>query len=128
VLFDERDGRYVVLATTDLDQAADEVVAFFRLRFQIELLIRDAKQYTGLGESQTRDEAKLDFHFNASLAGANVLRLLSRRAGLSAASYVREQYNRFLVERLGYELSLEAELDLRHPGVERVVQTGRIAA
>ena len=128
VLVDGRTGRYVVLCSTDLEQVAEEVVAHFRLRFQIELLIRDAKQHTGLGDSQARDEAKLDFHFNASLAGVNVARLLSQRAGLSLVSYLREQYNGFLVERLGCELGLEAELDLRHPGVERVVQTGRIAA
>lgn len=128
VLVDTRTGRYVVLCTTDLAQAAEEVVAYFRLRFQIELVIRDAKQHTGLGQCQARSEAKLDFHFNMSLTGVNLARLLSQRAGLSLVSYLREQYNGFLVERLGSELGLEAELDLREPGVQRVVQTGRIAA
>lgn len=128
VLVDTRTGRYVVLCTTDLAQAAEEVVAYFRLRFQIELVIRDAKQHTGLGQCQARSEEKLDFHFNMSLTGVNVARLLSQRAGLSLVSYLREQYNGSLVERLGCELGLEAELDLRDPGVQRVVQTGRIAA
>jgi len=128
VLCDRGEGSYVVLATTDLEQSADEVVSFFRLRFQVELLIRDAKQHTGLGHCQARSEAKLDFHFNMSLTGANLARLLSRHAGLSVRSYLREQYNEYLVDRLRVELGLEAELAPSRPAVRRVVQTGRIAA
>jgi hypothetical protein len=128
VLYHLVEQSYVVLCTSDLAQAAEEVVSFFRLRFQIELLIRDAKQHTGLGDAQARDEAKLDFHFNMSLTGVNLARLLSQRAGLSVSSYLREQYNRFLVERVLVELGFEAELELRKPVIERLVQTGRIAA
>jgi len=128
VLYHTETHSYVVLATTDLGQDAHEVVAFYRLRFQLELFIRDAKQYTGLGQSQARSQAKLDFHFNMSLAGVNLVRLLSSRAGMSVRSYVQEQYNGYLVDRLRVELGLEAELAPSRPAVRRVVQTGRIAA
>ncbi len=128
VLYHSGRHSYVVLATTDLGQDATEVVAFFRLRFQLELLIRDAKQHTGLGQSQARSQAKLDFHFNLSVSGVNLVRLLSSRAGVSVRSYVREQYNGYLVDRLREELGLEAELAPSRPAVRRVVETGRIAA
>ena len=34
------------------------------MRFQIEFLFRDAKQFTGLEDCQARDPVKLAFHFN----------------------------------------------------------------
>jgi hypothetical protein len=128
VLHNERDGGYLVLASTDLEQAAEEIVMYYRLRYQIEFAIRDAKQFTGLTQCQARDEAKLDFHLNLSMAAVNLGRLLSDRSSLSFTSYVREAYNAFLVERLLSELSLGAEFEIIHPGIARVIQTGRIAA
>lgn len=96
--------------------------------YTIEFIIRDAKQFTGLAQCQGRDEAKLDFHLNMSVAAVNLGRLVSRRVSLSLTSYVREAYNAFLVGQLLSELSLEADFEISHPGIERVIQTGRIAA
>ena len=107
---------------------AEEVVLFYRLRYQIEFVIRDAKQFAGLTHSQARDEAKLDFHLNLSVAAVNVARLVSQSLSISLGSYTRELYNTFLVGRLLSELSLEAEFGLSHPRIRRIIQTGRIAA
>lgn len=126
VLLNERDDAYAVLCSTDLGQPAEEIVAFYRLRYQIEFVIRDAKQQAGLAHCQARSQEKLDFHLNMSFAAVNLARLLCQRAGLSLTSYCREAYNGFLVERLLSELSLEAEFDLFHPGVRSVIQTGRM--
>lgn len=126
VLENERDDSYAVLCSTDLGQPADEIVRFYRLRYQIEFVIRDAKQWTGLTHCQARSEGKIDFHLNMSFAAVNLGRLLCAKAGLSLASYVREAYNRFLVGRLFSQLGLGAEFDLSHPGVQQVVQTGRM--
>ena len=128
VLHNERDGTYAVLCSTDTEQTAEEIVLFYRLRYQIEFVIRDAKQFTGLTHCQARDEVKLDFHLNMSLAAVNVARLVCQRASLSLSSYAREVYNTFLVGRLLSELSLEAEFGISHPLVQHVIQTGRIAA
>lgn len=128
VLHNEREDEYAVLCSSDTEQSAEEVVLFYRLRYQIEFVIRDAKQFTGLTHCQGRSEAKLDFHLNMSLAAVNVARLVCQRASLSLSSYVREAYNGFLVGRLLSELSLEAEFGISHPSVTRVIQTGRIAA
>lgn len=128
VLHNEREDDYAVLCSTDVDQSAQEIVLFYRLRYQIEFVIRDAKQFTGLTHCQARDEAKLDFHLNLSVAAVNVGRLVSQPLSISLGSYARELYNTFLVSRLLSELSLEAELGLSHPRIRHVIQTGRIAA
>src|SRR3546814_17653880 len=47
-------------------------VRYYRLRFQIEFIYRDAKQFTGLANCQARSENKLGFHFNLALTATNV--------------------------------------------------------
>lgn len=58
--------------STDLKQSGEELVKYYRSRFQIEFIYRDAKQHTGLTNCQARSEAKLDFHVNASLTAVNL--------------------------------------------------------
>jgi len=55
-----------------LKLAGEKIVQYYRLRFQIEFLYRDAKQFTGLNSCQARSQNKLDFHFNASLTAVNL--------------------------------------------------------
>ena len=66
---------YVVLFSTDVHQSAEEIYRFYKLRFQIEFIFRDAKQFTGLCDCQARDVKKLDFHFNASFTALNLAKL-----------------------------------------------------
>lgn len=126
VLHNERDESYLVLCSTDLDQPPDEIVGFYRLRYQLEFIIRDAKQHLGLSQCQARSQAKLDYHLNASMAAVNLGRLVSERLSMSLGSLLRESYNTFLVARLLNELSLEAEFGLTDPVVARVLRVGRI--
>ena len=58
------EGEQVILASTNTGQNPEEVVRYYRLRYQIELVIRDAKQHTGLAHCQARSQEKLDFHLN----------------------------------------------------------------
>lgn len=64
--------RYVILFSTDLDLDAWKIYQYYKARFQIEFLFRDAKQFTGLCDCQARDQKRLDFHFNASLTALNL--------------------------------------------------------
>ena len=116
----------MVLCSTDLSQPADEIVQYYRLRYQLEFLIRDAKQHLGLSQCQGRDEAKLDYHLNASMAAVNLGRLVSDRLSISLESLLRQSYNAFLVGRLLTELSLGAELGITDPVVSRVIQLGQL--
>ena len=127
-LVSERDGSYVILCSTDINQSADEVVQYYRLRYQLEFVIRDAKQFVGLSHCQARDQDKLDFHLNMSLAGVNVARLLCQQRQCSFNTLIREHYNRYVVEQLLDELGLKAEFDLKHPRIRRVIEIGSMAA
>jgi len=115
------------LASTDTGQHAEEVVRYYRLRYQIELVIRDAKQHAGLTHCQARSQEKLDFHLNVSVAAVNVLRLLAQKAECSLRTYRREAYNRLLIGQLFSKLGLSAEYDRTDPRVQAVVRTGRMA-
>src|SRR2546430_6379056 len=53
--------RYIVLASTDLALDGRKLVELSGARFQIEVLFRDSKQFTGLSDCQARAEAALDF-------------------------------------------------------------------
>lgn len=128
VLLNTKTQQSIVLASTDTKQEAGQVVAYYRLRFQVEFLFRDAKQFTGLEHGQARSQEKLDFHFNMSLSAVNLARVEMSEQGISFNSYVREAYNRFLISRLLEQLGLEAEFDLNHPGVQEVIGVGRMAA
>jgi hypothetical protein len=66
--------RYIVLASTDLELDGHTLVEFYAARFQLEFLLRDSKQFSGLADCQARAEAALDFHFNAALATLNLAR------------------------------------------------------
>ena len=48
------------------------IYKYYKARFQIEFLFRDAKQYTGLTHCQARSENKLYFHFNIALTAVNI--------------------------------------------------------
>ena len=117
----------VILASTDTDQHAEEVARYYRLRYQIELVIRDVKQHTGLTHCQARSQEKLDFHLNMSVASVNLLRLLAQKAECSLRTYRREAYNRLLIRQLFSKLGLSAEFDRSDPWIQEVVQTGRMA-
>ena len=78
VLVDERNKdkkKYTILFSTDTELDAKTLVRYYKARFQIEFIFRDAKQFTGLCDCQARDQARLDFHFNASLTTLNLAKL-----------------------------------------------------
>ncbi|WP_423824605.1 hypothetical protein [Salinibacter ruber] len=97
------------------------------MRYQIEFVIRDAKQHTGLTLCQARSQEKLDFHLNMSVAAVNILSPFGQKSECSLRTYRREAYNRLLIGRLFAKLGLSAEYDRRDPRVQSVVHTGRMA-
>lgn len=126
VLHNQRDDSYIVLCSSDVDQDPREVVRFYRLRYQLEFVIRDAKQHLGLTHCQARSQTRLDFHFNIVVAAVNVGRLMAEHCSLSLASLTRELYNTFIVDHCLSQLSPEAELGIRDPALTQVIQMGRI--
>lgn len=132
---DPKKPRYIVLASTDVAWDARTLVEYYQARFQIEFLLRDAKQFTGLNDGQMRDEKALDFHFNASLATLNLLRVTEVQAAqgkplkvFSVARWKQRNFNEHLGETIIDKLDLEPTGIKNHPRYEEIRTYGAIAA
>ena len=67
-------NRREVLFSTNLEMSALEVIVCYRARFEMEFPFRDAKQFAGLMDSQSRQEKALEFHWNASFLVTSLAR------------------------------------------------------
>jgi len=61
-----------IFFSTDMSLSGSDIYCYYKARYQIEFLYRDAKQYTGLEHCQSKSETKLDFHFNTALTAVSV--------------------------------------------------------
>lgn len=127
--------RTCLLFSTDVEQDPKQIVRFYKLRFEIEFLFRDAKQFTGLGDCQARDLLKLDFHFNASFTALNLAKFDAHHQHtgqdpfvFSMASIKRRALNRHLLERFITNLDLEPSVIKSHPNYSTLCDYGSIAA
>jgi len=125
----------VVLFSTDLTQSAQDIYRFYKLRFQIEFIFRDAKQFTGLSDCQARDLKKLDFHFNASFTALNLAKLQVQQQQLgnqpfvfSMASVKRRALNDHLLDTFISRLDLSPTQIKSHPNYQTLRSYGVIAA
>ena len=114
--------RQALLFSSDTDLTAQEIVERYSARFQIEFLIRDAKQFTGLSDCQARNQAALHFHINASLAAVNLARLEARRNAnpdrlfvFSLASIKHRAFNTHLLDIFIDKFDLKPTLIKSHP-------------
>ena len=134
-LLKEKDPKrsYVLLFSTDLEIAPYDLYRFYKARFHIEFIFRDAKQFTGLEDCQSCDADKLDFHFNASLTALNLAKadLLQQHASqepvsFSIASYKRRALNEHLLERFISKFALDPTLIKSNPAYDVMCAYGLI--
>lgn len=131
------DGKrhHAILATTDLDCTAADVLRFYQARFQLEFLFRDGKQFAGLTECQARNAAALDFHFNTALATVSAARAATAQAQASDEPFVfslatqkqiafNEHFMAEISTKYGYDLSRWKN----HPAYEELRTYGALAA
>lgn len=109
--------RRINLFSTDLELSAEKLFAFYRSRFTIEFLIRDAKQSAGLQECQARDQKALEFHWNVSFLTVNVAHLEAQKATSNIApkpfsmkSIKQLNFNEHLLKLFIDKLGLEQTL------------------
>jgi len=113
----KKQSSYIVLFSTDLNLSGSEILALYRLRFQIEFLFRDAKQFTGLADCQARNSKALDFHFNTAFSAVNLAKLdlqiqhqqlkQTQLFVFSLASYIRRNFSHQLLKRFLSNLALD---------------------
>ena len=123
-----------LLFSTDVNQDPQQIVQFYKLRFQIEFLFRDAKQFAGLEDCQARDLVKTEFHFNASLTALNLAKVEAQQPHLgqerlpfSMASAKRRALNQHLLDRFIENLDLEPTSIKSHPNYSTLCNYGIIA-
>lgn len=127
--------RQVLLFTTDTELTAQEIVRRYSARFQIEFLIRDAKQFTGLADCQARNQNAIHFHVNASLTAVNLAKLEARQSTgmgspfvFSLASLKHQAFNRHLLNLIIDKFNLEPTLIKSHPAYLDLCTYGTFAA
>ena len=110
---------------------------FYKARFQIEFLFRDAKQFLGLNDCQARCSSALNFHFNASMTALNLLKLEDRKFRsndenksnhvISIASWKIRKFNEHLLEKFSLYLGLDFNSIKLMPGFEMLCNYGVIS-
>jgi DDE superfamily endonuclease len=128
-----------LLFSTDTELDPQKICLYYKVRFQIEFIFRDAKQFTGLCDCQSRQEQSLDFHFNASLAALNLAKLEQQQAvdfdvsstqpvSFSMATYQRQSLNHHLLERFISMLDLDQTLIKSHPNYPTLLHYGSLTS
>ncbi len=121
---------YKLYFSTDLNLSAWVVVKYYRLRYQQEFLLRDAKQFTGLSDCQARSLNKLDYHLNTALSAVNVAKVEQgvSQQPFSMASVKTLYHNRLLLDRFFTILPEGTKLTKNDPQVRQLYHFGCRAA
>lgn len=124
--------------STDLQQNWDEILEMYRLRFQIEFLYRDAKQFTGLNHCEARSKNKLNFHWNMSLTVINLAEIMhwipqkdekqNEEVVFSMSDIKTQFYNELLINRFIVMFGINPELEKNKQKIKKFLEFGKIAA
>ena len=130
MLYNTKTYKHILITSTDLKLDAFKIIEYYSLRFKIEFLFRDAKQFTGLTHCQARSKEKINFHFNLSLTAINMayFQMDNNPTIMSMNTFKRLAYNTRFVEHLFKQLSLNAKVDINSPDVQNAIQLGRMWA
>lgn len=122
-IYDPAARSYALLMCTDLKLPAITVIHYYRLRFQIEFLYRDAKQHTALTHCQSPNCHAMHFHANAALCAVTLAKTdLLHQHGfapntvLSLADYKTFKSN----ERFARLILCKLDLKLSEPKIKSI--------
>jgi hypothetical protein len=126
---------YTILLSTDMHLKGEMIIKYYSLRFQIEFLIRDAKQYTGLEECQAISETKLYNHFNLSLMTVSLMKFTcwaslpnKDQVPFSMRSIRTWFYNKHLTETIFSNLGIELNCNKIRKLYTKCLSIGSMAA
>jgi len=133
-LRNKKNPLYALLFSTDTGLDAQTLYRYYKARFQIEFLFRDAKQFTGLNNCQARRQESLDFHFNASLTALNLAKVdaclsfaYDADTPFSMAAQKMAYFNEHLLGKVCSILDLNLSLMKRNPDLDALRTYGAIA-
>jgi len=91
----------------NLEFLAQDIWPWYKCHFQVEFLYHDAKQHTGLEDTQNRHTKALEYHFNMSLTSVSVAKVAhhlsidkSLRGPFSMADNKTQYFNELVVDRV----------------------------
>jgi hypothetical protein len=124
-----------LLFSTDLTLDAVTIYRYYKARYQIEFIFRDAKQFTGLGDSQSRNKESLHYHFNASFTALNAIRIQEllewpsrpNNTPFSMASHKARNHNESMIETIFSKLGFDLSLIKSSPIYQEVLNYGTIS-
>jgi hypothetical protein len=106
-----------IIISTDINMGAMTMCKYYGLRFQVEFLIRDAKQHAGLEDCQAREEKKLHMHFNIAMTVVSIAKAAyylsvpkTNRGSFSMADIKMLYMNRLITDRIFANLDFRPEL------------------
>jgi len=127
--------QYAVLFSTDIALSGELIYQYYKGRFQIEFLFRDAKQFAGLTHSQARSESKLHFHFNTSLTAVSVAKAIyylplekHLRKSFSMSNVKTLHLNKIVADRIFSNLDLDLSCEKINQVYWDALWLGKIAS
>jgi len=113
VYYGNKDKPEIIIGT-DTKMDAMTMCRYYGLRFQVEFLIRDAKQYAGLEDCQARDEQKLHTHFNIAMTVVSIAKAAyylsipaEQRGSFSMADIKMLHMNQLITKRIFSNLAVD---------------------
>lgn len=97
-----------IFISTHTAMTGMDLLLYYHLRFQIEFLYRDGKQFLGLNHCQSRQEERLHFHFNFVLTLLSITKVVhwlpevkirDSKIPFSVQNIKNRAQNEFLLER-----------------------------
>ncbi|RLV57884.1 hypothetical protein D5018_20165 [Parashewanella curva] len=111
------------------------LITYYKARFQIEFVFRDAKQFTGLMDCQARKKEAINPHINASFTALNVLKFedaMSKECHsesvISIASWRRRKFNQYLMKIIFDKLDIDPSNEKVSQVISELEEFGVIAA
>ena len=121
--------------STNEHRSAEQILRYYRARYQMEYIFRDAKQHTGLEHCQARSKNKLHFHFNASLSAVSVAKGIARKGcqkdmaiPISVSDIKMELQNRNMIQSIFSIYGFDHKLIKINSGYKKLLFVGKIAA
>ena len=125
----------LIYFAADCKMSGLKVLQYYRNRYRIEFLFRDAKGHLGLEDCQSRQGEALDFHYNTALTTLNVAKAhhwlsipKEQRPPFSMADIKTRYINEMMLDRLICIYGKCPSVEKNNPEILKLYQLGRIAA
>ena len=126
---DEKKGKTarIILFSTDTRLAADKLVQYYRLRFQIEFNFRDAKQHWGLEDFMVTQVQKVSNSANLSLFMVNLSQAMRNQTGETSVLDLKARYHGLRYAKEAFKILPEtADVINFEDWIQRVPVLGKI--